>query len=168
MRNRVRLPFLMWPFISITLWDYEVRKVVAMGRTQDVSSWLVTAMIHACSTSLASINVPAMYREQYVPHRDCSVSPRPALQVWGYLVFEWLGQKGWRGRLGLVCFFSRVGQMSSLRISFPNILLALKKKKMPELQLCLYGLSHEISFYFKSKTLAQRVRKLANLWRMAI
>ena len=128
-------------------------------------------MIHDCSTSLASINVPVMCREQYVqlgpPHTNRSMSPKPALQVWGYLVFEWLGQKGWRGRLGLVCFFSRVGQMSSLRISFPNILLALKKK-MPKLQFCLYGLSHEISFYFKSKTLAQRVRKLANLLRMAI
>ena len=63
---------------------------------RDVSSWLVTTMIQACSTSLTSINVPVMCREQYVqlgpPHTNHSVSPKPALQVWGYLVFEWLGQ----------------------------------------------------------------------------
>ena len=41
-------------------------------------------------------------------------------------------------------------------------------EKSSSSQFCLYGLSHESSFYFKSKTLAQRVRKLANLLRMAI
>jgi hypothetical protein len=75
---------------------------------------------------------------------------------------------GWGGR-GLFGFSPEVDQMYSFRSSVLNILPCFKKKKNAWTAIfCLYGLSQESSFYFKSKTPAQRVRKLAILLRLAV
>lgn len=72
-------------------------------------------------------------------------------------------------RSGLFACFLELAKCNHSGLSFRTFfLLKKKKKKKPGLQFCFYGLSHEISFYFKSKTPAQRVRKLANLLRMAV
>lgn len=86
-----------------------------------------------------------------------------------YWAFELLGWwEGGKGEVGACLLFPQGWPNVTIQDFFLNILLKKKKKKMPGLQFCLYGLSHEISFYLKSKTPAQRVRKLANLLRMAV
>lgn len=75
-RREPSFSVLIWPVIfgKHTLQHYEVAKSSCRGKLGEVSSWLVTAMIHVLFYSFRSTNVPVICREQYtqlVPPHTC-------------------------------------------------------------------------------------------------